>query len=123
MLPLIQLPVSRPTVHDGEIRGEIVRTDSFGNLITNIDAGLLPEAARETLVIELSTQRIQGICRCYGERPADELLALVGSSGRLEIAICEEHAGQRLAARTGDAVLVKGLPAPARKDVLGSVRI
>src|ERR1700685_2767838 len=40
MLPLIQLPVSRPTVHDGEIRGEIVRTDSFGNLITNIDSGV-----------------------------------------------------------------------------------
>ena len=43
---LILLPVDRPVVEGDEIRGHIARTDSFGNLITNIDASLIPEAVR-----------------------------------------------------------------------------
>jgi S-adenosyl-L-methionine hydrolase (adenosine-forming) len=107
--PLVTLAVDSPTVAGDEVRGRIVRTDSFGNLITNIDESLLPKTGRERLVVELGTQRIQGIARFYGERAAGELLALVGSSGRLEIAVCQGHAGEILAAWSGDAVTVKGL--------------
>jgi S-adenosylmethionine hydrolase len=107
--PLIQLPADRPIVQAGEIRGRIVRTDTFGNLITNIDASTLSESDRERLVVELGTQRIVGLSRCYGEKPTGELLALVGSSGRLEIAVCQGHAGEILAAWSGDPVSVKGL--------------
>jgi hypothetical protein len=107
--PLIKLAANRPVVQAGEIRGRIVRTDSFGNLITNIEASTLPESGRERLIIELGTQRIVGISRCYGEKPTGELLALIGSSGRLEIAVCQGHAGEILAAWSGDPVAVKGL--------------
>ncbi len=86
-----------------------MRTDSFGNLITNIDASLLPEVGRQRLIVELGTQRIKGISRFYGEKPAGELLALFGSSGRLEIAVCQGHAGEILAAWSGDPVIVRGL--------------
>jgi S-adenosyl-L-methionine hydrolase (adenosine-forming) len=107
--PLVALPADRPVVAGDEIQGRIVRTDSFGNLISNIDESLLPKSDREQLVVELGTQRIQGIARYYGEKPPGELLALVGSSGRLEIAVCQGHAGEILAAWSGDAVTVKGL--------------
>jgi hypothetical protein len=109
-LPLVALPSDRPVVDGDAIHGRIVRTDSFGNLITNIDAFLLPEAARERVVVELGTQRIKGISRFYGEKSAGELLALFGSSGRLEIAVCQGHAGEILAAWSGDPVIVRRLP-------------
>jgi S-adenosylmethionine hydrolase len=105
--PLIQLPADRPLVQNGEIRGRIVRTDSFGNLITNIEASRLPESGRQRLIVELGTQRIVGLSRCYGEKATGELLALIGSSGRLEIAVCQGHAGEMLAAWSGDPVIVR----------------
>jgi S-adenosyl-L-methionine hydrolase (adenosine-forming) len=107
--PLILLPTEGAVVVGGEIRGRIVRTDSFGNLITNIEESQLPEEVRDRLIVELGTQRIKGISRFYGEKSPGELLALVGSSGRLEIAICKGHAGEILAAWSGDPVLVHGL--------------
>ena len=106
---LILLPSDRPEVKGDEIRGHIVRTDSFGNLITNIDASLIPEAARPRVTIEFGMQRIQGISRFYGEKPTGAVLALFGSSGRLEIAIRDGHAGQTLAAWSGDEVVVRGV--------------
>jgi len=105
--PLIQLATDRPIVQAGEIHGRIVRTDTFGNLITNIEASKLPAMGRERLIVELGTQRIVGISRCYGEKSTGELLALIGSSGRLEIAVCQGHAGEIPAAWSGDRVIVK----------------
>jgi hypothetical protein len=106
---LILLPANRPEVKGDEIRGHIVRTDSFGNLITNIDASLIPEELRPRATVELGTQRIPGISRFYGEQPTGAVLALFGSSGRLEIAIRDGHAGQTLAAWSGDEVVVRGV--------------
>jgi len=107
--PLIQLPLDPPTCQGSTLRGRIVRTDSFGNLITNITASLLPERERERLVVELGHQRIEWLSRTYGQRGRGELLALIGSSGFLEIAVNGGHAGEILAAWSGDLVLVKGI--------------
>jgi S-adenosyl-L-methionine hydrolase (adenosine-forming) len=106
---LILLPADRPEVKGDEIHGHIARTDSFGNLITNIDTSLIPEAVRPRVAIEVGMQRIDGISRFYGEKQPGELLALFGSSGRLEIAIRDGHAGQTLAAWSGDEVIVRGV--------------
>ena len=107
--PLFALPADPPTVSGDTIHGRILRTDSFGNLITNIDVSLLPTTGREKLVVELGEQRILGVSRYYGEKTAGELLALIGSSGHLEIAVCRGHAGEILAAWSGDTVTVTGL--------------
>ena len=107
--PLVALPADRPVIAGAEIRGRIVRTDSFGNLITNIDASMLPETGRERLVVELGTQQIKGISQFYGEKSPGEPLALFGSSGRLEIAVCQGHAGEILAAWSGDPVTIRRL--------------
>lgn len=105
--PLVTVPSDQPTVTGDVIRGRIVRTDSFGNLITNIEAPLIPEADRERVVVELGTQQIKGVSRFYGQKKAGELLALFGSTGRLEIAVCQGHAGEILAAWAGDPITVR----------------
>ncbi|HXY35464.1 MAG TPA: SAM-dependent chlorinase/fluorinase [Planctomycetaceae bacterium] len=107
--PLIKLSLPA-MVRDGRnIRGEVVRTDGFGNLITNVSAAELPEADWPRVVVEIGTQRIAGISRAYQDRGVGELLAVIGSSGMLEIAVCCGHAGEILAAWSGDKVVVRGI--------------
>jgi S-adenosyl-L-methionine hydrolase (adenosine-forming) len=107
--PLIQLEVHAPVREGSRLRGQIMRVDSFGNLITNIPADLLPQFAGDRLTVVIQSQRILGISRTYGKRPPGELVALVGSSGRLEIAVCCGNATEILAAFPGDTVEVEGL--------------
>jgi S-adenosylmethionine hydrolase len=83
---LIQLPVPGP-IHnpDGSIEGIILKSDRFGNLLTNIAAADLPDD-RTNFSLELGSLRIARFCRYYAEAPPGELFAIVGSSGLLEIA-------------------------------------
>jgi S-adenosyl-L-methionine hydrolase (adenosine-forming) len=83
---LVQLDVPEP-IHnrDGSIEGVILKSDRFGNMLTNLAARDLP-ADRTNLAIELGTLRINRFCRYYAEVPEGELFAIVGSSGLLEIA-------------------------------------
>jgi S-adenosyl-L-methionine hydrolase (adenosine-forming) len=83
---LIQLDVPEP-IHnrDGSIEGVILKSDRFGNLLTNLASEDVP-ADRTNLSIELETLRINRFCRYYAEAPKGELFAIVGSSGLLEIA-------------------------------------
>lgn len=84
---LIQLDVPEP-IHnrDGSIEGVILKGDRFGNLLTNLAAGVVP-ADRTNLAIELGSLRITRFCRYYAEAPEGELFAIVGSSGLLELAL------------------------------------
>jgi S-adenosylmethionine hydrolase len=107
--PFVKLPVPQPIREGRTVRGEVVRTDAFGNLITNIGAAQLADADRERLMVEIGTQRIAGISRAYQDRPSGELVAVIGSSGMLEIAVCCGRAGEVLAAWSGDNVVVRGI--------------
>jgi S-adenosylmethionine hydrolase len=83
---LIQLDVPKPIHHsDGSIEGAILKSDKFGNLLTNLPSSDLPEDL-SNLAIELGNLRITRFCRYYAEAPNGELFAIIGSSGLLEIA-------------------------------------
>ena len=84
---LIQLDVPEP-IHnrDGSIEGVILKSDKFGNLLTNLVATDLP-VDRTNLSIALESVRVTRFCRFYAEVPEGELFAIVGSSGLLEIAM------------------------------------
>lgn len=118
--PLVTLPMRQPQRMADGIEGEIIYVDSFGNLITNIDERLLEQmlpvepAARNQVIVEAGSHRIEGIVRSYAERPAGALLALVGSSGRLEIAVNQGNAAELLQypAAAGDRLPVRVLVPP-----------
>ncbi len=82
---LLQLDVPEP-IHnpDGSIEGAILKSDKFGNLLTNVASEDLP-ADPANLTIELGNQRITRFCRYYAEAPKGEMFAIIGSSGLLEI--------------------------------------
>ncbi|GAI20244.1 unnamed protein product, partial [marine sediment metagenome] len=79
------LPLSCPhQAEDGILVGHILHIDSFGNLITDVSGEYLLKL-RQPIIVEVGNQCIQGLSRTYAE--SSGLLALIGSSGYLEIAL------------------------------------
>jgi len=77
------LPELRPYQTSADtLVGRIVHIDHFGNLITNVRREDLPE---KPFTVEVSNRSISGLSRTYEE--GEGLLALIGSSGYLEIAL------------------------------------
>jgi S-adenosylmethionine hydrolase len=89
--------------NDGFV-GEVIFHDAFGNLITNVNADHLADFPRDGWVIEIAGERIEGILRTYGDRPAGSLTALVGSSGWVEVAVVNGDAARQLTAGAGTTV-------------------
>jgi hypothetical protein len=98
-----------PEVHivPGRIDGSIQSIDSFGNLVTDITEDMLGDAPRdETVTIRCDEHETQGIFAAYGEQPPMTLIALVGSSGFLEMAIVDDSAKIMLGVAAGTPVTV-----------------
>ena len=94
---------------DGSLRGEIIYIDQFGNLITNIRSATLErslEGAPREARVRVKEREIEGIVHAYADRPKGEMLALIGSSGYLEIAVNQGSAAQFLGCEKGDTVTV-----------------
>ncbi len=85
---LVQLPIPEP-IHnpDGSIESVILKSDRFGNLLTNLTVNDLPERGAAGCVIEIGSLRIKRIVRFYAEAEPGEIFAILGSSGLLEIAM------------------------------------
>lgn len=85
--PLIQLPVPEPIrASDGSVEGVILKTDKFGNLLTNLTPQDLP-SDRRNFLLEIDGHRITHFCQYFAEAEPGELVAILGSSGLLEIAM------------------------------------
>jgi S-adenosylmethionine hydrolase len=100
---------SEPTWSGGALRGQIVYVDRFGNLVTNVRVA--PDAAQGAEV-EIAGRTL-ALARTYQDAPSGELVALVGSTGRLEIAVNGGSAAQRLGASVGRVLLVRAPREPA----------
>ncbi|HVX10498.1 MAG TPA: SAM-dependent chlorinase/fluorinase [Pirellulales bacterium] len=89
------------------LRGSVESIDSFGNLITDITEAMLADVPRdESVRIICDEHETLGIFRTYADQPPATLLAIIGSSGRLELAIVEENAAAMLGIRAGAPVEV-----------------
>ena len=100
---IIVFPILRPVVmEDGTIVGHVIHVDRFGNLITDIRQ---QDISSGKMLIMAAGQTIEGISPTYAEGGA--LLATVGSSGRLEVAMKNNSASQHLGLRIGDEIQLK----------------
>ncbi|HPP52780.1 MAG TPA: SAM-dependent chlorinase/fluorinase, partial [Thermoguttaceae bacterium] len=89
------------------IEGVVEEIDSFGNLLTNIRAEAL--AGRPTdrrAVVVCGIYETYGIYSAYAQQPEDSFIALISSSGRLELALVGSHAARRLGISVGTPVTV-----------------
>ncbi|MCL2474707.1 MAG: SAM-dependent chlorinase/fluorinase [Chloroflexi bacterium] len=86
----------------GVWQGEIIYIDRFGNLISNIEENMLPKDAK--LQVQINDHVIDGLNRTYADK--DNLLALISSSGYLEIAINQGSASKKLSVTVGQKITV-----------------
>jgi S-adenosyl-L-methionine hydrolase (adenosine-forming) len=95
------------------LRGVTLAADPFGNLVTSIRATDLAEGP--VVQVEVAGRAARFV-RTFGEGRPGELVALVGSGGRLEIAVREGSALRLLEASAGIPVHVVVGPAPPLED-------
>jgi S-adenosylmethionine hydrolase len=102
-------PVSDPVIHRtpephrtdaGDIAGQVIAIDRFGNAITNLLGGL-----RGGHLVVGSNELPQR--RTYSELREGEAAAVVGSAGLLEIVVREGRASDALKLKRGDVVLLR----------------
>ena len=108
---LVYLNIPKPFVSDkGELVGEIVRIDRFGNLITNIDFKRLEKFCGSgkvsKLEIRIGDRKIIGISKSYEAVALQNPLAIIGSSEFLEIAVNSGSAKLYFMSKKKDAVKI-----------------
>jgi hypothetical protein len=108
----VRLASPAPERRGEALVGHIVFLDRFGNALTDLTAESLvaafgAEATDGGFEVTVLDRRIQGLARSYGDAPVGTLVAILGSSGRLEIAQVGGAASERLGLGEGDAVSVR----------------
>ncbi len=103
------LPLASPKQSGDEIRGCVLYIDRFGNLITNIGASMIANELRrgESLVVYVGEKNVGPIRNSYGDVGQGELLALIGSSGTVEISVNTGRASDFLCVDVQPEVIVR----------------
>ena len=104
-----------PSQEETGFLGEVIFRDAFGNLISNIAFDRLGDTPRDAWIVEIANARIEGLGRTYGDRPEGTLMALVGGSGWVEVAVVNGDAARQLSAGPGSTVRLRRIhPSGAR---------
>ena len=109
------LPAPQPVRHGKIIDGEIIIVDHFGNLVSNITSDMV--SGLKTLQVSIKGRQVSGLSRTFhnvtqqeassGSSPdPNELVALLGSNGFLEVAYPDGSAAALLGVGVGEPVRV-----------------
>jgi S-adenosylmethionine hydrolase len=95
-----------PTVkrQAGEVMGEVVYIDRFGNVITNIGSETRSKAANAAARVFQGRRRLCPLAEFYQAVSPGRAVAVFGSSGFLEIAINGGNAARKLGLNIGDRI-------------------
>jgi S-adenosylmethionine hydrolase len=84
----VKLDFPKAQVDKDILRGQIIRTDNFGNLITNIHkSDVLSFLETREPIINIGNVEIRRLSDNYSNADSGEILALINSSDMLEIAV------------------------------------
>lgn len=89
-------------VSSNEMEAEIIHTDRFGNLVTNLEQADLPEK----FTLEIGTKRINKMRHFYAEAETGEVFMILGSAEFLEIVAFRDSAEKLLNAKIGQKILM-----------------
>jgi hypothetical protein len=110
VMEMVWLPAPQPQPVPqgvlGELIGEVIYVDHFGNLVTNISQEQVREVSAR---VTIKGRVIAGLSRTFAEPAAgsaDGLLALLGSHGYLEVAVRNGNAAVTLGVGVGEPVAV-----------------
>lgn len=90
-------------INELQIEAEIIHTDHFGNLITNLKKENLPEK----FVLKIGGKKIKKMQIYYAEAEKSEVFMIFGSAEFLEIVAFQDSAKEILGAKVGDKIIVE----------------
>jgi S-adenosylmethionine hydrolase len=103
----VRIPWSEPIQRSSGICGEIVHIDRFGNAITNIGAELVGKGRKRVCEVGGRHNLRCILAPFYGAVPANSPVAVMSSSGLLEIAVNGGSAAERFGLEIGDKVIAQ----------------
>jgi len=93
----------------GTLVGEVIHTDEFGNIITNLqskDIQIIRTQSSINIKVKNTQLRLK-LCETYAEVPKHRPLALIGSHNFLEISLNQGNAARAYKVKTGDKIAVQ----------------
>jgi hypothetical protein len=103
----VRLDWPEPRKERVRIEGEVVYIDRFGNAITNLEGSLLRGSERASCEIFAKRRRVCPLKAFYQAAAPNSPVALMGSSGFLEIAVNGGSAAKALGLRIGTRVVLR----------------
>jgi S-adenosylmethionine hydrolase len=104
----VTIVIPAPAVGDGQMTGEVLRIDRFGNAVTNIDRDAWQRSRRAGRPeIRVGGWRTTRLVDTYADLRMGEAGALFGSRGSLELSAREASAASLLGIRRGERVMVR----------------
>jgi S-adenosylmethionine hydrolase len=105
----VRFKLPRAKAAGGALKGVVLRVDSFGNLVTNFMAEDLPQAMSTDgkIRMQVGGKRVEKLAQTFAQGAAGEPVAVVGSSGFLEIAVNKGHAARALGVNRGAEVVLE----------------
>lgn len=97
------LSVSILEQSNGQLAGEILYIDRFGNLITNIPSNMVPEGSQCFVKDDCAGS----LANTYSSKKSGDVVAFRGSHGFIEVAVYQGRANLNLDASTRDRVRVE----------------
>jgi hypothetical protein len=102
--------IPRVKTSGGEIQGQVLYADKFGNLITNIPAGLVESLAaaggKERLSLFIGGKKYGRLRENYAAAEKGEIFFMAGSLGLIEISAREASAAERLKFRKNQGITI-----------------
>jgi S-adenosylmethionine hydrolase len=84
--------------------GTVLKVDRFGNLITNFHIAEFPDLIRRPIDILAGIHQVDYLVRSYAEATPGEAVAIIGSSGYLEIVVNQDSAAKLLGCGAGSPI-------------------
>jgi len=108
----VDLKLPAPVVgEEGELEGEVVHIDSFGNLITNVTRAqfeeMLEQAENHKFELKIGDATLSDLKRFYAECEKGSPAALFGSTSQLEVAAKQKSASDLLGLEKGAKLTLK----------------
>jgi len=105
----VRFALPRPKAAGSTKKGLVLRVDAFGNLVTNFTAEDLPQGAGANGKINLQVggKTVEKLAQTFAQGAAGEPVALVGSSGFVEIAVNKGQAARVLGVNRGAEVILE----------------
>lgn len=104
----VRFAMPRAKVNGNLVKGVVLKVDNFGNLVTSITAEDVPQLLSSAAQVKITVgqKEVTKFVTTYAQGAAGEPVALIGSSGCLEVSIAKAHAARTLGVNRGAEVSV-----------------